>query len=440
MDRNRLIDPKEASLYAKSIARQHAKTPRIARAIILVVFAMMASLIWWASVTEIKEVARAQGELTPTGPMVEIEHAEGGKIASVLKSPGDTVLAGDIIATLSDARLVNEQDQLEIQAAKLRSDIQRFRALLDELPRDVNPPLGPSSRTEVVQLAKTQRAAFMARRASQAKRIRQFAESVRLSAIIRDNSKRRFLAAQDREASYQTLADKGIISRVDFADIVAETQSLQNDYLSAEAALQRARADHQDAESNYEELLLDSQEKNLTGLSEAVTELAQIDRQIADNTRKLATFVMKSPTDGIIQTMNGGGPEEILPPGASLATILPTGLDLVAEVELSPRDVGHVKPGDRVLIRITSFDQKRFGTIDGIVEKISATTETDPKDQPFFRVTVQLDRKTIGDGEFERALRAGMEVNAEIITLSRTIVEYLLKPIDATLSKALNER
>ncbi len=435
-----LIDPQAASLYAKSKVRRDNLAPNISRGIIIVVFTMLIALGWWASITELKEIARAQGEITPTGPLAEIEHAEGGRIAEILVQPGSQVKAGDPIAVLSPNALQSQIDQLSIQRAKLRRDLARYQVMLTDFPRDISTPVGPGQPAEFIELATAQRASFMARKTSQASRIRQFAEAVRLAKLIRDHTDVRLGLSRDREEVIKTLADKGIVSAAELSAQMVETNRIQGELMSADSALQTARAQHQDAKSTYDELILDAREENLAAMDETVAELGQIERQLEESHAQLADLTLRSPTDGVVQTVDGGGVDEVLPPGAPIASVLPTDLDLVAVVELSPRDVGHVVPGEDVVIRITSFDQKKFGTIAGVVESISPTTEANEKDEPYFRVIVRLDDDHMGEGAHRRPLRAGMEANAEIITATRTVAEYLLKPIDATLSRALGER
>ena len=440
MTEDTLVSKDVASKYAKAKIRRHGAAPRISRSIIAVIFTMLVFLGWWASVTEIKEVARATGEIAPTGALVEVQHQTGGVLADVYRQAGETVAAGDPIAMLAPDRLQAEYDQLAIRSRKLTADIGRFRAMLAEMPTDITAPTGPGDTTQQIQLASAQLETFMAKRSSQSKRIRQYAEAVRLARRLHATAVEREKLARRRAEAYQTLFQKGAVSRSDFEERQQEAQKLRSEMLGAEAKLQSEIANHQDAQSSYDELLLETRETNLNALNDAAVELDQVNSQIADIQVQLEDLTLRAPTSGVIQKFHGGSVGEVLAPGEPLAEILPTELDLVAEIELSPKDVGHVAVGDPVSVQITSFDQKRFGKLHGTVDTISATTEINAQDRPVFRVRVVLERTVIGSGDDQRPIRAGMEANAEILTSSRTIAEYLLKPIDSTLSKALAER
>lgn len=440
MQNDQMISKKDASLYAKSKIRKNGTAPRISRSIVAVVSAMLLALGWWASVTEIREVARASGEIAPTGALAEVQHATGGVLERVLSRPGEIVEAGDPIATLSPDRLQSEIDQLSIRAQKLRNDVARHNSMLAFLPEDMSLPTGPGTPVDLLHLAGAQRETFMAKRSAQSKRIRQFAEAVRLARIMRDTAEERQMLAQEREEAYQTLFERGVVSQTELEERRQETHRLHSEWLSAEAKLQSEIAQHQDAQSAYEELVLETRETNLDALAVAEAELAQVESQLADSLARIDDLVLRAPVTGVIQNIHRSGAAEVLAPGETLAEILPTDLDLVAEIELSPKDVGHVAPGDPVTVQITSFDQKRFGKLDGTVESISATTEINPQQQPFFRVRVALAATSMGRGTDRRPLHAGMEAHAEILTSSRTVAEYLLKPIDSTLSRALTER
>lgn len=434
------IDPQLASAYAKAQSNRRRTAPRIARAIISVICMTLVALSWWASITEVNEIARAEGEIRPTAPLVSIEHDMGGRLAAVFKHPGDAVHSGDAIAVLEQDTVSLEIDQLTLRADQLSSDIRRLSTMLEDLPRDIIAPVGPGHGGAQIALASAQQAAFMSRRAAQAKRIRQYAEAVRISRVMRDNLVARMALAKERQAMFESLAERGIVSRIVLAEEIEKAHQMHSEVLEAEADLQAAVARHQDAQSAYDELFLDMREKNLSEIAEADASLAQTRRQLIAAQARLEALTLRAPVGGIIQAMHSSAPGEVIEPGATLASILPTDQSLVAEIKLSPRDVGHVAVGDTVAMRITSFDQKRFGRVTGLIDDISATTETGPDERPFFRVVVSLDSQSIGGGRFERPLQAGMVVNAEILTSTRTIAEYLLKPIERSLSSALGER
>ena len=100
---------------------------------------------------------------------------------------------------------------------------------------------------------------------------------------------------------------------------------------------------------------------------------------------------------------------------------------------------GQISVGDAVDVKFTTFNAKQFGTIAGRVSQISATSTENERQETYFRVRVSLDRQTIGTGVFESRIRAGMEVNASIVTGHTTVFDYLTDPIRRAFDGAFAE-
>lgn len=114
--------------------------------------------------------------------------------------------------------------------------------------------------------------------------------------------------------------------------------------------------------------------------------------------------------------------------------------ELVAEVWISPEDIGHIRIGAAADIRISTFDPARFGTIDGRVRKISASTFQSKEGEPYYKVVIGLGRDHVGlNGDTHQVL-TGMVVNATIITGEKSLTRYLLKPVYRSLDIAFSER
>lgn len=427
-------------LHQRSKSKSKEAAPKTARAIILTVALLLCAATYWASITEVQELARAEGELKPTGELLRIEHSSGGRIADLRIKPGQSVNEGEIIAVLSSREIDASLSQLATKISKMQGDIARLHSMLDDLPSD--PEASSSAQNATLRaLTNAQRSTFMARRGAQAARVRQRAATVRLSRSSRDNMAQRVAVSERQWATYGTLLERGLVSRTEMAKHQLELEALRGDLISAESNLQAAVSEHQDEQSALEELSLSTREENLVELSELTAEFDVLISERDAKRAERALLELRAPADGVVQSLHSTSEGELVRPGGILAELLPTGERLVAEIKLSPKDIGHVVEGDNVSVKITSFDQRRYGAIPGIVSRISPTTEAEnPNAEPHFEVVVELATQSIGRGNLERQIRSGMVVNAEILTSRRTVMEYLLKPIERSLAVAMSER
>ena len=126
--------------------------------------------------------------------------------------------------------------------------------------------------------------------------------------------------------------------------------------------------------------------------------------------------------------------------GDVVAEIVPSDSDLVAEVRVSPRDIGHVDVGDEAEIAVTTFDPNIEGTLKGEVSVISASSFRDEYGNYYFKAMIPLKTNTIGHGARAETISPGMVVDAKIVTGSKSVLQYMLKPVTRAIGDPLSER
>ena len=120
--------------------------------------------------------------------------------------------------------------------------------------------------------------------------------------------------------------------------------------------------------------------------------------------------------------------------------IVPDGADVTAEISIDNTDIGFVRAGQRAEVKLETFNYTRYGTVPAQVTWVTADAVNDDKKGAIFPATLKLQRGQIGiDGKAIK-LAPGMNLTAEIKTGKRRVIEYLLSPIQKTLSESLGER
>jgi HlyD family secretion protein/adhesin transport system membrane fusion protein len=169
--------------------------------------------------------------------------------------------------------------------------------------------------------------------------------------------------------------------------------------------------------------------------------MAQVREATARAEDRVSRLDVRSPVRGIVKDMRTRTVGGVIQPGAVVMDIVPIGQDLIAEVRISPRDVGHIRIGQEVWAKVSAFDFARYGAVPGRLKSFSATTFQDPQDgQLYYRGIVQLARVYVGDRPEQNPLLPGMVVQADIRLGDRSVLEYLFTPIYASLSNAMRER
>jgi HlyD family secretion protein/adhesin transport system membrane fusion protein len=175
-------------------------------------------------------------------------------------------------------------------------------------------------------------------------------------------------------------------------------------------------------------------------LSDLELRIIQAQEDLLKVEHSLEYSIIRAPADGIVHGLQAHTVGGVIEAGKTIMEIVPHGRKLIAEVRISSQDIGHVKTGDPVEVKFSTYDYGRYGGIRGILTEISASTFLDSRGNPYYRGLVSLEKTALGESAAQFPVLPGMTVSGEIKTGSKTILEYLLKPITASAKKAMRER
>ena len=120
--------------------------------------------------------------------------------------------------------------------------------------------------------------------------------------------------------------------------------------------------------------------------------------------------------------------------------VVPVDEDLILEARISPVDIGHISIGQKATVKITTFDFALFGSIDGEITKLSASTFKDRENEVYYKAEIRLAQNFVGDESAANRLLPGMVTEIDINTGERTVLRYLPRPVFQSLDVALSER
>ena len=155
---------------------------------------------------------------------------------------------------------------------------------------------------------------------------------------------------------------------------------------------------------------------------------------------RVARLIVRAPVRGVVQSLAVKSIGQVVRPGEAVASIVPLGQELVAEVQIRPDDIGHVAIGYEAQVKITTFDPVRFKAVEGRVRHISPTTFLTEQGEPYYKGVIELTKAYVGEGTNQHRILPGMLVQAEIVTGTKSLVRYLLRPIYRSFSTSFSER
>src|SRR3546814_822121 len=149
---------------------------------------------------------------------------------------------------------------------------------------------------------------------------------------------------------------------------------------------------------------------------------------------------MRAPANGIVKRIATLTPGAVIEPGGTIMEIVPLDDTLMIEAKISPSDIAFIHVGQEAKVRITAYDFSVYGALPGEVERVGADTVTLQDGTRYYPVTVRVDQQALKGRQANLPIIPGMISEVSIVTGSRTILGYLLKPVLKLKDHALQER
>jgi membrane fusion protein len=161
---------------------------------------------------------------------------------------------------------------------------------------------------------------------------------------------------------------------------------------------------------------------------------SEIEQELLQNKAK-QEIVINATISGVITNIVPNQGDSVAA-NALLATVLPNGTSLHAQLLVPTRAIGFIAPGNGVVMRYDAFPFQRFGQYHGTVASVSRTVWTPGEKigpltarEPVYRIDVKLQRQTVSAGNREFPLRPGMLASADILLEKRTVFEWVFEPV-----------
>ncbi len=421
---------------------EDGRVPGLLQNIAFLAGALVVLGVVWSSVAEIRELAVGHGEVVPAGAVKNAHHFEGGLIEEVLVEEGQVVSAGTPLLRLRPNAAESDLEQLSIKSVSLKMQEKRLRALLRGERFDTTSKSGryPDLSRDQLDLYEAQLALReQEERTLQARLDQRVSEYESLKEEIA-SAKRAVELTRERVDSVKSLNAKKVVARKELQESLAEHEKNVTRHIALVGRRNAMRTNIEEARSLQLEAKVKIQKRYVEELAKVTAELAQLEHAIAKQNDLVDRLIVRAPSPGIINHLSFRTRGEVVKAGDLVAKIVPTDNDIVAEVRLNPRDIGHVNVGDDAEIKISTFDPNIFGVVPGKVTKLSASTFQSDKGEVYYKAILRLERVSVSASGTTHRITPGMLVQADVVTGRKSLVQYLLKPIYSSLNVAFTER
>ena len=397
----------------------------------------------WANFAMLDEVTHADGKVVPSSQVQIIQYLEGGIIKQIMVEEGELVSAGQVLARIDDTSFSANLGELNANYFALLGKAQRLEAETTGTALTFSPILTAEHR----DIATGERNLYNARQASLETQLAilggQTDQRKQELAELRDKlaQQRRSLVILREEFDItKPLAEQGIVSQVDLLRLRRQINDLEGEISSGRLAIPRGQSAIDEASRRVEEQVLGFQSESSKDLVEVQSQLSALRETIAVARDRVERTEIRSPVAGIgkeIRLKTVGG---VLQPGEELMQVVPIEDTLLIEARVRPNDIGFLKTNQKAIVKLTAYDYAIYGGLPAVLERISADTIQDEDGNPFYKVTVRTDQNYVENGSQKLPIIPGMVATVDILTGEKTVLQYLLKPLNRAREMALTER
>jgi adhesin transport system membrane fusion protein len=355
-------------------------------------------LIVWASFAKIDQVTRGQGKVIPSSKVQIIQSLENGVVRSIAVEEGEIVGKDQVVLNLDDTSARASHEEALARRDLIIARMSRLKAEANEFSQ----PVFPDSLNE--ELVRIESSLFEARREDY---------------YSRESIVRQVLQHAKDELEILRLGRESM-TKLDLIRAEREVTVLQGELETLVNESKRSALDAYD--------LL---REELTSLNGALTRSEDI----------LQRKVLRSPINGTVNKIHVSGEGGVISSGEHLVEIVPINDTLLVEANVLPEDIGFVHSNQAAMVKFTAFDFTVYGGMEGVVEYIGVDTVKNDQGETYYPIRIRTNQTTMGekDGR-ELTIIPGMVAEIDILAGQKSVLQYLLNPLNRARQMALTEQ
>jgi adhesin transport system membrane fusion protein len=414
--------------------------PLRARSLLRLAGLALILLLVWAAFAPIDEVTRGEARVVPTSQVQIVQSVDGGVVEELLVHEGQIVEAGQLLLRVDPTRFVSNMLESRVGELALQAKVLRLEALTRGTPfnppakllRDAPDVVAQESRLYESRLAEINAQISIAQ--NQLAQRQQELNEVR----ARLNQAERGLELMTKEMNAtRPMVATGAVSEVEMMRLDREAARLRGDREQASAQLARVQSSISEASRKIEEVRLTSRNQMSSELSDTMSKLASLSQGGLALADKVKHAEIKSPMRGTVKRLLVNTVGAVVQPGKEVVEVVPLDDALILEVQITPKDIGFLRPGQEAMVKFTAYDFSIYGGLVADVIQIGADSVLDDKGNAFYHVRVRTRKASLGP---KLPIIPGMVAQVDILTGKKTVLSYLLKPVLRAKANALTER
>lgn len=427
-----------ANDVAAALDRQGARS---AWPLLLIILGGVVACLVWAHFAILEEVTHGEGKVIPSNQLQVVQPLEGGIIAAIEVKEGQRVTAGEPLLRIDDVNFSSSLGELKQKRMALAARKARLEAEASGKEPSFADIAVDAAGSEAELLL------YRARKASLAEELavveQQLAqrrlEQIEISTRLSETQATSVYVQRELELG-RDLKRRGAFPEMELLRLERQYRTEQRDIAVLAASLPRTDAAIAEANAKIQAAILNFRSRASEALGETNASLAVTDESLRAAADRVRRTILRSPVNGIVNKLVVTTIGAVVRPGESVAEVVPLDDKLLIEARVRPQDVAFIRPGQSASVKVTAYNYTVYGDLPGIVDRVGADTIPDEKGNPYFRVILRTGRNYLGSDQAALPIFPGMVVTADILTGRKSVLDYMLQPIQVARHEALRER
>ncbi|WP_404790449.1 HlyD family type I secretion periplasmic adaptor subunit [Altericista sp. CCNU0014] len=394
--------------------------------------ALVGGTIVWATFSKVDEVATAPAQVIPASQVQPMRSLASGLLREINVTEGKHVQKGEVLVQLDPTISESEVDRLEKLSHQSRNTLARLQA-----ERTGNTQAGSLLQN---QLLAARLREFRDRRAAANAEAKRQMSAIETARVKLRQLQSEFLHTKTKAIAIRSLSVQGAVPRFDYLDTQNKANSLQKEIIAQGQEIEQAKQSYQTALKNTTRLESERQSEILTQIDKQQQELTDLNGKLTQAQAQYKHSTVRAGVTGTVYNIKISKTGSTVQPGDEVLSIVPDGETLILEAKVQNQNIGFVRSGMRVKVKLATFPYQEFGMVAGTVSKVSPNAVNEQNGGLVFPVQVQLKQRSVRTHDREVFLSPGMAATAEIVTRQKTVMSFLLDPITASWDRAFSVR
>ncbi len=416
------------------------KTQR-AQKIVRAAVAVVVLLLVWAALAKVDEITKGDARVISSRQLQLVQSLDGGVVSEILVKEGQVVEKDQLLLKIDETRATSGVRESAAQGFALRARQARLRALAEGTAFAAPPASDLPDESRIVEeerrLYETRLSELNTMLSINQQQLQQRQQELGEMRSRKASADRSLDLAQQELAKTRPLLATGAVSEVDILRLEGAVSKARGDSEQSTSQIARVQAAIGEAQRKTQETELTFRNEARKEMAEVMGKLNALNQGAVALTDKVDKSQIRSPLRGRVQRLLANTVGGVVQPGKDIVEIVPLDDVLVLEAKVLPRDIAFIHPGQAATVKFTAYDFSIYGGMDAEVENISPDTVVDEKGNAFYLVRVRTHKASFSD---KLPIIPGMTAEVDVLTGSKTVMSYLLKPVLKGKAYALRER